>query len=696
MTWIRGRRAALAICLLLALVAGMGLLVIEQHHRLRREAAAEALADVVTASVQAVGQQLRQTLEAVGTLHILGSLLHAKLADGDIDTVVVIIRYLEQVVTTRKFAAMQLALIDAQGWVIWSTVPGWTPVNLSDREHFQVHRDGRREPFASHPVIGRVTQQRSVQLTRPLLDSDGGFQGVVVVSLDPASLSQDIGSLELASRGVVTVFRDDGTVLARSSGSDRFVGAMAPPELRDHIRRQTGPGVEKVRSVILPGLDRPRVLGAFQRMEEWPLVIGYAMDPTPADQEARALRDSQRIVLGGLIALLACLALIASTLRERIAATRAARISDAARRELQSLLEALPGATYRAFAACDGGLLSLHVWSGLSGAGSAADASAPDARFTEVELPEAHGERAAFLRRVAELGEATTEYQIATMAGGRRWVRDHAKVVGARRGEPVEIVGIMSDITEERSAKAKALAGAKLATLGEMATGLAHELSQPCAAIGLAADIATLELGGGNPGRIERVGVLLDDIVTQIMRMRQVIDHFQLFARGDARAEGSFELDAAVRGALAIMRGVLSQSGVRVTCALEPSLPAARGNQLPFEQALVNFLVNARDAMEDVDAARREIHLSAWRNAATGEIVLTVSDTGPGVPADILDRVFEPFFTTKPPDRGIGLGLSIAYGTVRSAGGRIEIANAPQGGAQVTVHLQPACEPKTA
>nr|WP_249731978.1 ATP-binding protein [Roseococcus sp. SDR] len=226
-----------------------------------------------------------------------------------------------------------------------------------------------------------------------------------------------------------------------------------------------------------------------------------------------------------------------------------------------------------------------------------------------------------------------------------------------------------------------------------MAAGVAHELNQPCAAITLAADLAALELGRGDAAHLASAGRRLDEIARQALRMRSVIDHFRLFARVDPGGETAVDWAEAVAGALSIAGGTMAASDVRIETDLPPGLPPVRGSLVGLEQVLVNLLINARDAMEEVPGEERLVRISAAVKPDGAAVVLRLRDHGMGLPRAALERSFEPFFTTKPVGKGTGLGLSIAHGTITGFGGTITLRNHPEGGAVAEIHLPLARAP---
>jgi C4-dicarboxylate-specific signal transduction histidine kinase len=256
-------------------------------------------------------------------------------------------------------------------------------------------------------------------------------------------------------------------------------------------------------------------------------------------------------------------------------------------------------------------------------------------------------------------------------------VRSTVTVLDRLADGGVEVVGFMAEVTAERAAQAQAAAAGRLAALGEMGTGLAHELKQPLATISLAAENALRGFRRGNP---EAVGPRLERIIDQAQRAAGIIENLRRFARGSEPGAPPVPvpLDRAVESALALVGGPLQEAGIEVALALEAPPPLALGQMVSLEQVLVNLLLNAADALRAGPAgAPRRIRIAA---AAAGEMVrLTIADSGGGIHAAILPRLFEPFVATKDADQGTGLGLSICHGLVKAMGGSIEARNEAEG-----------------
>ena len=281
--------------------------------------------------------------------------------------------------------------------------------------------------------------------------------------------------------------------------------------------------------------------------------------------------------------------------------------------------------------------------------------------------------------------ESATEFRFRHKDGRWLWIRgiQRGQVNGA--GVP-ELTSIWTDITREKQLAEQLAHSAKLAQLGEVTTGMAHELNQPLATISMAADIMLLQLDAADPA-MAPMRERLEKIIGQTARMANLIDHMRIFGRAESLPTGPMDLAKAVHAALDMLNSKLTLSSVQVTQELAADLPAVVGIAIPLEQVLMNLVANACDAYDAQPprgGTERRIRLRAWREA--DRVLLEVRDAAGGIPEDVLPRIFDPFFTTKPVGQGTGLGLSISYGIIQDMGGTLTAANVP-GGAAFTIAL---------
>jgi len=234
------------------------------------------------------------------------------------------------------------------------------------------------------------------------------------------------------------------------------------------------------------------------------------------------------------------------------------------------------------------------------------------------------------------------------------------------------------EMQERKRAEARMVQAARLASIGEMATGLAHEIRQPLQSMSLSAELAQLAMRKGDA---EGAEARLEDIIKQTQRASELIEHLRRFARAtaDGSAQKAIPLGQVVESSLQLIRGNLQKAMIDVDVALGEPAPTVVGDVTLLEQVLLNLLLNARDALATrADGVPRRIRIAAVPEAE-GSVRLTVADTGGGIAPEVIDRAFEPFVTTKGPDKGTGLGLSICHGLVSDMGGSIEAHNEAEG-----------------
>ncbi len=232
------------------------------------------------------------------------------------------------------------------------------------------------------------------------------------------------------------------------------------------------------------------------------------------------------------------------------------------------------------------------------------------------------------------------------------------------------MVGLITDVDVERAAIIGARTAARLAVLGEMATGLAHEMSQPLTAMSIMAENAIAAI------RNDRLGAAvqkMERIPAMVERTKVIIDHLRLFGRRQDQHPVPAAAADAIEGALVLAETEIRKAGIKVELNMPSGLPAVLAGQVLLEQVLLNLIFNARDAMAQTDMTSRVLTIAAERRDET--VAISVSDTGDGIPDHVLPQLFEPFFTTKPPGLGTGLGLSICHGIITSFGGTICAGN---------------------
>ena len=251
-----------------------------------------------------------------------------------------------------------------------------------------------------------------------------------------------------------------------------------------------------------------------------------------------------------------------------------------------------------------------------------------------------------------------------------------------------EVTGAMVtflDITERKQAQAQVIQASKLATLGEMATSVAHELNQPLNVISMAAGnlMRRQKKGSVTPEYLQQK---LTRITSQTERAAAIIDHMRMFGRKASEKPSPLDPREAVQGAMDLMGEQLRLGGIRLETHLAESCAPVLGHRVQMEQVVLNLLANARDAIQSQPVGHAKNISITVESSDNGRISISIRDTGGGIPESLLSRIFEPFFTTKEIGKGTGLGLSVSYGIIHDMGGTIEAENIGDG-ARFTISL---------
>ncbi len=294
---------------------------------------------------------------------------------------------------------------------------------------------------------------------------------------------------------------------------------------------------------------------------------------------------------------------------------------------------------------------------------------------------------------IAFLADGPASADLTLRVSGTNCSRTHLRFSGARvdLGHNETAIALLGhDDTQRIEAEAHIIQSSKLITLGEMATGMAHELNQPLNVIKMAAQSALFEVEeywALNPEQnaepdapisfVQFLESRLQRVVEQVDRAATIIDHMRIFGRVPSGKPPVIDVAATCRSALQLIGHQLRDAQVEVVLRAGEASPGVRFHPVLLEQVLVNLLLNARDAMTNVPAAKREVCIEVM--TAKEEVMIMVSDKGPGIPAALRDRIFEPFFTTKSSEKGTGLGLSISYGIMRDSGGRLDLLDSSSG-----------------
>jgi signal transduction histidine kinase/CheY-like chemotaxis protein len=290
-------------------------------------------------------------------------------------------------------------------------------------------------------------------------------------------------------------------------------------------------------------------------------------------------------------------------------------------------------------------------------------------------------------------GDYVEEFRIVLPDGKVRYIHAVGRPVFDASGELIEVVGTHVDVTERKHAEqererlrqleADLARLNRVSVMGELAASLAHEIKQPITGAVLNAHSSLRFLGSETP-RLKEASKSISSMITNATRAADIIDRVRsLYGRGASERE-AVDVNEVVREIAVLLRDTASRVSVAVHTNLAPELPTITADRIQLQQVLMNLMLNGIEAMKD---SRGELIVASTRGA-DGQLLVSVTDSGPGLPEDESDRIFEAFFTTKP--QGTGMGLSISRRIIEAHGGRLWASSNPGRGATFQFSLPSA------
>ena len=252
------------------------------------------------------------------------------------------------------------------------------------------------------------------------------------------------------------------------------------------------------------------------------------------------------------------------------------------------------------------------------------------------------------------------------------------------------------DITLSVETEHQLIQAGKMATLGEMATGVAHELNQPLSVIKTASSFISRKISRNQDIDKEILGTLSREIEAHVDRASKITNHMRLFGRKSTLSKETVNINEIIKRAFDIFSQQLKLREINVKWKLDHNLPDIFADPVRLEQVFINLLINARDSIvtrfennEGKDDKTKQIIIETLFNKNI--VIAKISDTGTGIPKADINKIFEPFFTTKKVGEGTGLGLSISYGIIKESGADISVKNNPGKGVTFTIsfHTSP-------
>jgi len=544
---------------------------------------------------------------------------------------------------------LMLSVIDANGDLIASSQVPFVPSNLKDREHFLVHKDvDNGQLFVSKPVLGRASGKWSIQITRRINKPSGSFGGIVSISLDPFYFTEFYNQFDLGENSSIALIGRDGFIRARQANHNDELGQNVGDTTVMKKLAERDRGTYTTTSAI----DGVKRIYNYRALSEYPLVVLVGVD-----EEVVSRTLNKRIISYYLLAVAVTGAIIIFVVMLLRVITRQKR-GEEALKEARDNLEA------------------------------------------KVEL------------RTQELLDMNHELQLSN--------QELEDVIIERRQAEKNLEENNQQLEkaydELQEAQSQIIQQEKMASIGQLAAGIAHEINNPLAFIisnleslrrytlknaqfGTMQEEAVLVLAKGNVSeesvtilktleeakRSLKIGYIIrdtEDLITETLDGAHRVKNIVQDLKGFARVDSENKLANINEGIESTINIIWNELKYKVTLIKEfGDLPLISCNQGQLNQVFMNLIVNAVQAIE----TQGEIRITT--RFAENNIVVSISDTGSGIPSEVLNRIFEPFFTTKDVGKGTGLGLSVTYDIIKKHSGDIRVESEVGKGTTFTIYI---------
>ncbi|MFN4283404.1 MAG: ATP-binding protein [Alphaproteobacteria bacterium] len=579
-----------------------------------------------------------------------------------------------------------------------SLTPDRDLTDPSDREGFIVQRDDYKLGFnIGRTVRGRLPPMAGrwiFTVSRRFVKSDGSFGGIVAATIAVDRLAVLYDALNVGEDGLVTLFHRDGYVLARSPADERAVGQdlSSGPLFRNGLSRSDAGWMISTS----PADHTTRVLG-FHALQEFPLAVVVGLSQ---ERELTAWKRYATIGGGATLAVAALILLLLTVMQRRI--RQSLRDED---RYVEAELrrkDELEGYSRQLLKAQE--LANMGNWRLELGAkemqvspmlqriaGRAETGVDPVEEAANVIHPEDKPRLMAMQEVALKSGEPQQiEYRIVRPDGAIRHLWSEVRSERGETGAPIALFGIVQDITERKTTEEQLRQSQKMETIGHLTGGVAHDFNNLLMVI-----MGNLDLLLERMQDDADTAAIVNSAITATERGASLTRQLLAYARRQPLAPRELDVNAAIQGLSRLLRRTLGEQ-VEIETILGGGLWHAMADATQVENAVINLAINARDAMpnggkltlETANAAFDEDYIGLNDEVAPGQyVMIAVTDTGTGMPADVAARAFEPFFTTKPVGRGTGLGLSMVYGFAKQSGGHAKIYTEPGHGTTVKLYL---------
>ena len=264
-------------------------------------------------------------------------------------------------------------------------------------------------------------------------------------------------------------------------------------------------------------------------------------------------------------------------------------------------------------------------------------------------------------------------------------------LIQGKNAESIAFMIVIHDITHRKKLERQMIHNDRMTTLGEMATGIAHEINQPLNTLSILFDNMLFAASKEDSLPKSYLEKKTQKIYDNIFRIKTIIDHVRVFSRSQEDAIfSSFELNESIKNAVSMISEQFRHKLIELEMSVKESLPLSYGNTYQFEQVILNLLINSKDAIEELETKlgrtiEKKIEISAYQDCK--QIIVEVKDNGIGIKPEELEKIMLPFYTTKEAGKGTGLGLSITFGIIKEMKGEISFQSEPNKGTKVTIKL---------
>ena len=264
-------------------------------------------------------------------------------------------------------------------------------------------------------------------------------------------------------------------------------------------------------------------------------------------------------------------------------------------------------------------------------------------------------------------------------------------LIQGKNAESIAYMIVIHDITHRKKLERQMIHNDRMTTLGEMATGIAHEINQPLNTLSILFDNMLLAASKEDALPKSYLEKKIQKIYDNIFRIKTIIDHVRVFSRSQEDAIfSSFEINESIKNAVSMISEQFRHKLIELEISVNDALPLSYGNTYQFEQVILNLLINSKDAIEELEtkmgkSIEKKIEINAYQYCK--QIIVEVKDNGIGIKTEELEKIMLPFYTTKEAGKGTGLGLSITFGIIKEMKGEISFQSEPNKGTKVTIKL---------